>query len=202
MGGFGSGRPGGFATLKTTDYRKIDLPWLNRRGILRSHASSTITWSRGGHRTGSISVACREEGLRVMYTVSPHNGAPFQVDEIIPWAWTDTAFGGRRRWFRCPRCKDRCATIYGGAYFRCRACHGLQHASKYEPAYDRAMERANRMRERLGDTQCTAFDFDELPPKPKRMRWTTYKRLEADYAQLQRRWKVGVIRRFAWGGGR
>jgi hypothetical protein len=36
----------------------------------------------------------------------------------------------------------------------------------------------------------------ELPPKPPRMRWATYRRLEAQYEELQNRWIVGALGRF------
>lgn len=196
MGGYGSGRRGGIAAPKTTDYHKIDMRWLRTNGLLQEGKISSITWSRCGTVTASIRVETSRHGLRVAYKNNPPGGKTFNVDEIIPWAWTHTAFGGRRRWFQCPRCKDRCNTLYGGAYFRCRSCHGLQHPSKCEPAQDRALERATRLRERLGDTVFSAFECDELPPKPKRMRWRTYRRLEVRYAHLQRQWKLSAIARF------
>lgn len=199
MGGPGSGRLSGFRAATTNDYRSIDLAWLKKRGVLKTGYSGSLSWSRGGARIADITYEVREAGLSLTYRVTPRRGEAFAVDETIRFVWTEQPLGGRRRWFLCPSCRRRCRTLFGGAYFRCRRCHGLQHASKYEPDYDRAMEKANRLRQRLGDHQFTAFDFDELPPKPPRMRWTTYQRLEAEYAALQRRWKVGVIQRFGLG---
>jgi hypothetical protein len=42
-----------------------------------------------------------------------------------------------------------------------------------EPDYDRAIEQADRIRKRLGDTIGRAIEDDEFPPKPPRMRWKT-----------------------------
>ena len=43
--------------------------------------------------------------------------------------------------------------------------------------------RADRIRKRLGDTSGSAFEGDHFPPKPKRMRWITYRRLEEQYEE-------------------
>lgn len=51
----------------------------------------------------------------------------------------------------------------------------------------------------------SAFEFDELPPKPPRMRWTTYHKLNRRYGDLQNRWQAGAISRFGlrlWEGER
>jgi hypothetical protein len=83
-----------------------------------------------------------------------------------------------------------------GQHFRCRLCYGLRYQSQSEPDYDRAIDQADRIRERLGDTMFTAVEADELPPKPPRMWWQTYRKLQARYAALQRRWKAGAVARF------
>jgi hypothetical protein len=110
--------------------------------------------------------------------------------------YTATRFGGRRQWFKCLQCGEGCRVIYGGRYFRCRQCHGLRYQSQTEADYDRALERANRIRQRLGDRMFSAFEDDDLPPKPPRMRWKTYRKLRLQYAALQRRWKAGAAARF------
>jgi DNA-directed RNA polymerase subunit RPC12/RpoP len=111
-------------------------------------------------------------------------------------AYTATRFGGRRMWLTCLKCSRRCRKIYGGRYFRCRQCHGLVHASTREPGYQRALDRAEGMRKRLGAEWGSAFEGAPLPPKPPRMRWATYHRLEAQYEEQQNRWAVGVKSRF------
>jgi hypothetical protein len=58
--------------------------------------------------------------------------------------------------------------------------------------------RAERLRKRLGGADWdSAFDGDPLPPMPPRMRWRTYRRLEAQYEELQNPlggWRVGPPR--------
>jgi hypothetical protein len=196
MGGMGSGRIGGFGSATTNDLQKIDLAWMRREGILKPGCSGSMTWSRGGHRTAEIRYEVRHHGLRVYYRVTPYAGAPFTVDETIPFAFSAQPFGGQKTWFSCPACRRRASTLFGGRYFRCRRCHGLKFKSQYEAPYDRAIERANRIREKLGDKLLTALEADELPQKPKRMRWRTYRKLEVEYRELQLAWKCGLIKRF------
>jgi hypothetical protein len=49
---------------------------------------------------------------------------------------------------------------------------------------------------RLGDASGSAFEGDDFPPRLKRMRWKTYRRLEEQYEDLQNRWAVGAMVRF------
>jgi hypothetical protein len=171
------------------------LPILRRRGHLNPGHHCSLTWSRGGEQTGSIGIIVSHDGIRLNYAVTDRHGVRISINELVPFAYTATRFNGRRQWLTCLKCGRRCRKIYGGRYFRCRQCHGLVHASKSEPAYQRALDRANKLQKRLGGTG-SAFDSDELPPKPPRMRWATYHRLEAQYEELQNRWMVGVKSRF------
>jgi hypothetical protein len=65
------------------------------------------------------------------------------------------------------------------------------HGSTREPAYQRALDQADRLWKRLGGTG-SAFDSDELPPKPLGMHWRTYRRLVAKYEELVSRWALGA----------
>ena len=75
--------------------------------------------------------------------------------------------------------------LYGGAYFRCRQCHGLKYESQYEPAFARAVSRSQSIRRRLGGTSDLQ---DPFPDKPKGMHWRTYHRLRAEVENLERVW--------------
>jgi hypothetical protein len=181
MGGVGSGGFHGFSCAPTCESaHSIDLAYLRRHGFLSPGHFTSLTWSRCGQRTGSIDIIAKHDGIRLGYGVTDRHGERITVDEFVPFAYTATCFGGRR----------------GGRYFRCRQCHGLVHASTREPAYQRALDRAEGMRKRLGAEWGSAFEGAPLPPKPPRMRWVTYRRLEAQYEEQQNRWAVGVKRRF------
>ena len=195
MGGYGSGRSTGAATCEGC--QNIDLAWLRPRGMLSPGRYSTLTWSVGGERIGSITLVAQQDGVRLLYRTKDGNGAPVEVNELVPFTYTPTMFGGQRQWFRCPRCYRRCRKIYGGRYFRCRRCNRLRYASQSEDATQRALSRAHKVAKRLHDRWGgTTVEEYEFPPKPPRMRWTTYQRLEEQYDRLQDRWGVAVMARF------
>ena len=95
MGGFGSGRPSSGAPTCEA-YHSIDLAWLRRREMLRLGRYSTLTWSLAGEQTGSITLAAQSDGVRLIYRTKDRDGAPIDVDELVPFFYTPTRFGGRR----------------------------------------------------------------------------------------------------------
>jgi hypothetical protein len=132
--------------------------------------------------------------VRLIYQV---NGGTSDVDELVPFVYSDTRFGGRRRWLRCLKCGRGCRKLYGGRLFRCRQCYALRYASQSEPPYQRAADRARKIAKRLHDRWDGATEDDyDFPPKPPRMRWSTYNRLLEQYDTLENLWGVGLMRRF------
>jgi len=134
--------------------------------------------------------------VRLLYQTKDCDGSPIDVDELVPFTYTATMFGGRRQWLRCLKCGRGCRKIYGGRYFRCRLCHRLRYASQRvrpdQYASDRARKLAKRLHDKWGGATEDEYDF---PPKPPRMRWATYNRLEAQYDDLENRWAVGTMAR-------
>ena len=185
MGGPGSGRHGGILTDKCEDYRPVDLTWLKRSGILDSRRWATISWSRGGEVHSSIQVKREHTGVRFRYRTRNRGDEWQDVNELMPFAFTQTNFGGRRKWFECLSCGRNCRVLYGGTYYRCRTCWSLRYESQYEPAWVRPISKAQKIRERLGGS--LSLD-DPFPEKPKGMHWTTYNRLKRRDDFLTNRW--------------
>lgn len=192
MGGRGSGRTSsyGFTVDKCEDYLSIDLAWLQRQNSLKHGNSGTITWSRRGQERGSIRYRTEADGLRLIYRASKGGQEWRDVNELIPFAWTNANFNGRRRWFVCLSCSRRCRIIYGGTHYRCRKCHQLKYESQYEPIFGRATEQRHKLRKRLG--YIGSLD-DPFPPKPKGMHWKTYRRLEKRDQELAERWCMDMV---------
>ena len=71
-----------------------------------------------------------------------------------------------------------------------RRCRGLKYASQSEASHWRVQHKAISIRCALG-ASGDALD-GPFPPKPPKMRWTTYKRLRAVDAALQEQWLLGA----------
>ena len=174
------GRYRSFAETTTNDFYSIDLAVMRRAGWDKCRAG-TLRWSKNSHKLGSIAYENLPGGMRLCYTSRGES-----IRELIPFVYTHTKFGGRRRWFECLSCKRRCRVLYGGRYFRCRKCYGAKYQSQYEQAYMRYGNREQDIRERLGGS---ASVDDPFPAKPKWMRWKTYARLYREDKRWQNTWE-------------
>ena len=91
---------------------------------------------QGCHRSTLISqimLRCMSPQLALpgqLYWLIEPNGKRISIDELVPFRYTATRFGGRGQWLTCLRCRRRCRRLFGRRYFRCRQCHGLQYASR------------------------------------------------------------------------
>ena len=152
-----------------------------------------------GESTGSISIVTQGNGVRLLYWITGSNGGRIRVDELVPFCYTATRFGGHRQWLMCLKCGRRYRRIFSGCrYFRCRLCYGLKYASRNGSSAQRTLHRAVRIANRLHDMwRGTTKGKWEFPPKPSRMRWRTYLRLRRQYEELRGRWVAGVMGRFA-----
>ncbi len=95
MSGYGSGRHARGAA-RSDQFQKLDLAGLPRRWF-EDRRAGTLTWSRGGHKTGSISYWLWPASMRLIYTLKRH-GEPVDVDETFQLAFTEQPFGGARWW--------------------------------------------------------------------------------------------------------
>ena len=148
-----------------------------------------------GPQLGLVAYVLQEGGLRLRYTHTRHEGAPQRIDEVIPIVRTPTPFGGQRHWFACPACSRRCRLIYGGSHFRCRHCHGARYTSQYESLPLRISRRRWRIQRKLERLAGKPWPFgldDGFPPKPRRMRWAEYQRLQALDQRLAAVWHAHI----------
>jgi hypothetical protein len=174
----------------------IDVRHLRRHGLLKPGCMGSLSWSRAGRETGSIQFAVGQDAVTLIYRVHDHGaGTRTNITEPVRLLRTAQPFGGERLWFACPRCGRRCAVLYGGQRFFCRRCVGVPYASQSMAAHYRLLHRAQAIRERLGGPMYASLDAP-FPPKPKRMRWRTYRRLRAKAGGLEQAMSAAAGERF------
>ena len=180
MGGVGSGRHYRHGGDCTDDYRRIDVRYWQREGLLQAGTSFSCSWSRNGETIADINVRTETDRVFFNYRHRRNGGEWKHEDYPVRLDWTACNYGGRRAWFLCPAvgCGRRVAILYGGAIFACRHCYRLAYRSQREAAHDREMRRADKIRERLG---WMPGILNPSGGKPKGMRWQTYLRLMAEY---------------------
>jgi hypothetical protein len=195
VGGTGSGRRPSFPTT-LDDLKAVDLRYLRQHGLLEAGRCGVLRWSRAGRETGSVRFAVDQDTLTLAYRVRDR-GDEGWTDVVEPVRLPRTAqpLGGERAWFACPCCGRRCAVLYGGWRFSCRRCVALPYASQHEAAHERRLRRVQGLRERLGGELYASLDMP-FPPRPKRMRRATYRRLRARAGRLERAMSMAAAERF------
>lgn len=190
MGGYGSGkwsRSG--EKIKTDTVPRIDIRLLRKRSLLRPGANGIIHFSCAGSTVGSLSYSVDEDYLLLGYGDGLSEDDQKPSVNIIWLSYTPCHFGGKRAWFRCPKCDSRVAILYlTSAWFRCRRCSRLTYQTQCWSELDRSAFAAYKIRRRLGASGSLGESF---PPRPKGMHLKTYFRLMAKAMRAERRfWRL------------
>jgi hypothetical protein len=157
----------------TTDYKRLDVRVIKRKGCLVTGWSGNWQWSRGGERIGWIQFEVQESQIILRYRTREGGGEWQDKNYPVSLAWSRCHFGGHRAWFLCPVCGRRVAILYGGGVFACRRCRDLAYESQREAPYSRALSKAQAIHQKLGGSGVLGDGIE----KPKRMHWKTYSRL-------------------------
>jgi hypothetical protein len=189
MGGFGSGRLSG--RNKVEACRSIDVNRLHREGCLKPGWWGGWDWTRDGEPVASIGLRSEADRLHLTYRVRIGGGEWEDVNENVRIVRFACRYGGTRPYFICPgvvngrACGRRVAKLYGpGRYFLCRHCNRLAYTSQSEGDLDRALRRANKIRQRLRGDPGMASPF---PERPKGMWRRTYERLHEQTFETEMR---------------
>ncbi len=184
MGGTGSGNYFFWGAKSTTESQhQIDIRWMKKQRYLYPGTTGTLSWSCRGEESGSIGYRVETNRLVLNYRNRPNGGEWEDIEQLIYFDWTPCNYGGRRQWFRCPRCGRRIAVLYGGKYFFCRDCHDLSYSSQQESRPWRLMRKSRKIREQLGGSADLSGPF---PEKPKNMHWKTYYKLRDEAERADR----------------
>ncbi len=200
MGGLGSGGWFRYGSKKSTtnSQHDIDIRWMKKNDMLRPGTTGSLSWSRCGRETGSVSCRMEENRMTLHYRYRPHGGEWEQVEQTIPLDRTPCNYGGCRTWFLCPHCMKRVAVLYGaGRYFLCRHCHDLVYASQQEDRCARLARKSRKIRRRLNASESL---MELVLFKPKNMRQKTFDRLRYEvYLTDERYFQIAGARLNALG---
>ncbi|MCZ8133537.1 MAG: hypothetical protein O9248_00690 [Rhodobacteraceae bacterium] len=193
MGGRGSGlRLGINKASSTEDYRSLDIRYLARNGLLEPGKVSVLHWSVGERTTGRIGIRGGFNSVELTYRVGSIGQEMRERRYLINLVSTPCHLGGARQWFECPAkdCRRRVAILYGGDIFVCRTCRQLQYPSQSVSSWERALLKAEKVRDQL-KWRPGVFNGMDLT-KPKGMHWATYSQLLRRYRDLTDEWTSGL----------
>jgi hypothetical protein len=180
-------------------YASIDVRRWHREGWLHAGQCFTYSWTCGGEPSGAISVNTEADAVHLVFRARRSEDTKWKsVEQRVPITWTACHLGGRRAWFRCAvdsagrYCGRRVALLYcANDLFACRRCYGLAYASQQEGLGYRGLQRAQKIRARLGGSTNL---LDEFPAKPKSMHTRTYVRLRQTHDAAEARSTTGLVR--------
>jgi hypothetical protein len=189
------GRSGYRATLENG--HKLDINHLVRRGFIRPGAATgsvVIQWTNSywGPVTGIITADMRgtERGW--------FNIKIGEQNQHVDLRALPRHFGGWQWFFLCPRLDRLCTVLWrppGANYFACRQKWGRQVA--YASQFLDRDNRAHRGKARLNSRLCRIGGLNpdewEFPPKPKWMRWSTYRRAEDRFDRYEAMLDEGIV---------
>ena len=188
MGGILSGRRKDRARKTVESYLMLDVNQLSAEGCLRSGCSSACQWILG-NELFSVNLCAEAGRVHLSYTVRVGDGRCEEMAETISIVHLRCRFGGSRAYFICPgpgdgtECGRRITKLHlSRRYFLCRHCNQLAYASQFERPWQRALRRANKLKQRLGLGVGIA---EPVPDKPKGMSVGTYGRLLDEILQAE-----------------
>lgn len=152
--------------------QKLDINQLRRTGVMSRNLN--------GASAGSLSVRYPE----------------IDFSQEIQFVSRKRHFGGRQFYFVCPVTGRLASVLWrpsGASRFASRQAfgRGVAYTSQFADATNRCHLARDRIRTKLG-----AGWFDDMPPRPKRMRATTYARWEARYDEQEEKLDAMLLRFF------
>jgi hypothetical protein len=187
------GRPVSGARRTCESCRSLDVRLLHRRDVLRAGLLFGWEWPHEASRSADIRIKTEDDTILLIYRVRNYGASEWKdAEQRVQLTWTKCHLGGRRPWFLCPvwsnekYCGRRVAKLYlAGDLFACRHCWGLAYASQQDSDPIPGLNKAEKIRIRVGGDGCVMGPF---PPKPKGMHWKTYHRLYRAHHMAEGRW--------------
>lgn len=147
MGGYGSGRRDGRATVE--DCLSLNINKYAKWGYLKpGYRVGNLTWSIDGDEIGSCGFYSNVDNSHASMRLSYNYENKKHPEVEINLCWYSPGFGGRRYLFLCPFCGRKMRTLHiRSGEIACRICHNLSYTScnenhKYDSLY-KLMARGN-----------------------------------------------------------
>lgn len=180
---------------------KLNINRLARRGFIdpRGYKGSGINWRNNytGELTASGFMTADMSGTdEGWFNIKIGGGS----DQRIVLAARPRHFGGRQWFFMCPYLNRRCMVLWmppGARYFASRRYWGrrVAYSSQFRDHINRAHDGQARIRSRLCSIGGLDPDQYDFPPKPKWMRWKTYRQAEAKFDCYEETLDIGSLGR-------
>lgn len=189
MGGYGSGPYGNGSKIpKDTVEKAFSLEVNSIKNCLANIDSSYIhTWERtnvlGITRVVQIRIVVKEGYIILDY----YDGLNEHYRYPVFITWTKCNYGGKRPWFKCPKCYKRVGKLYSkDGYYRCRVCQNLNYRSSQTTDRElyRITKKAKNIAEKLRIDDFRVYVVPDFE-KPKGMHWKTYVSLYEELVKLQ-----------------
>jgi hypothetical protein len=201
MGGFGSGRRGGRATIEGTQSLVLNINGLVRHLVMvkGQERHATIRGDRLSLRLVAHCDPARPMWLDLEGEAETFEHGRFELRQRIGLELARTNFGGHRWLFICPLRGNPVQKLYlpnGAQRFGGRLAYRLEYVSQRLSRTDRLARKARKLHRMLGgDGQA----LGSLPPaRPRGMRQVTYERLMARWdaadAAADLAWAAGAMR--------
>ena len=166
MGSICSGRHFRERQHTTNDVLSIDIRDLNHLPL------TPDLWTRGPQPTIGKPIYLKATDGELLF--GKKNGNSLRVIGNATITWSPRNFGGAQPYFLCPEhdCGRRAAILYiSNDQIACRTCSNLSYESQHENKYIRLLNRARKLRDKIGAPQQS---LSTLPQRPKGMHETTY----------------------------
>ncbi|KSU78477.1 hypothetical protein GA0061096_4588 [Fictibacillus enclensis] len=164
--------------LTTNHCFSLEIHWIKKHDFLQKGCTVKGNCQQRFTNSGrSLKTSITSTNAKLITLTYKINGE--KVSYSVPVDYSACNFGGERPWFRCPNinCKKRVGTLFlRGQYFLCRHCHGLAYKTQMMSQQFRLLEKAQKVRGKLGGDLSTLSPF---PAKPKGMHWNTYYNLKS-----------------------
>ncbi|GAB0151606.1 hypothetical protein [Marinobacterium sp. BA1] len=181
MGSLSSGRhPAEDAKGLTYRHPALDIRSWNKDQLAAIGNRYRLDWLYRDETVGTMEIEIQPGQLMLSDCRFGNTNLWADQSMSIDLTWTACNFGGVRPWFTCPvpGCGRRTGLLYLSGVFACRHCHKLAYRSQRQTEYQRAIDRTQRLRKKLG---WPAGILTPCGNRPKGMHETTFRKLEAKH---------------------